>query len=363
MSKNTNLSDRCAELAFENYYSDGKVSSIIRFTIASILLDRKNKSLRGLLSISLRSLINQRRPIEGNIVDRSVFNQGENFFDFFEPNYHINLGNFYTKRNEIIKAYSCYRTALTLTRMKNLNESDIEREVSQASKKITFPGSPTFSRFACQYDPFLRLRSLAGHVLDKSNNTYNILDIGGSVGFLSVLLPGMNYLLIDPDTNGISGISLPFESNSFDITICSHVIEHLPNNQRIKFLKEVIRLTKKEVLLLSPFMSEFGQKSTEEILLNITGAAWAKEHIEFGLPLQRELTEFMKSQNLNYEIIPQADQRVRFWQYLAMFFAKQAGETENFYEATDFFHNAFDYRNTNGFEPHDYLFKIYINNL
>jgi ubiquinone/menaquinone biosynthesis C-methylase UbiE len=47
-------------------------------------------------------------------------------------------------------------------------------------------------------------------------------------------------------------LALPFSDNYFDKTICFHVIEHLPSGKFTKALKELARVTKKELFLGFP---------------------------------------------------------------------------------------------------------------
>ena len=51
--------------------------------------------------------------------------------------------------------------------------------------------------------------------------------------------------------------NLPFEDNSFELVIFSHVIEHLPNEEMgKKALEECIRVSSKNVFLALPFFDE-----------------------------------------------------------------------------------------------------------
>jgi SAM-dependent methyltransferase len=49
-----------------------------------------------------------------------------------------------------------------------------------------------------------------------------------------------------------NGKVFPFKEDEFDITISVDNIEHLPNNNRKDFIKEILRVTKKTILLVIP---------------------------------------------------------------------------------------------------------------
>lgn len=104
---------------------------------------------------------------------------------------------------------------------------------------------------------------------------YKFLDVGCKIGGSFDIAYKYGYtkndgLGIDINENhvknfinsGYSGIvadatDLPFEDNFFELTIFSHVIEHLPNEQLGKLaLQECLRVSSKYVFLALPFFDE-----------------------------------------------------------------------------------------------------------
>ena len=56
---------------------------------------------------------------------------------------------------------------------------------------------------------------------------------------------------VNPDVVG-DFRDMPFEDNSFDLIICSDVLEHLPDDIYKKTIKEFKRVSKKYILIISP---------------------------------------------------------------------------------------------------------------
>jgi hypothetical protein len=82
---------------------------------------------------------------------------------------------------------------------------------------------------------------------------FSLLDVGGGEGVLSLFLPQVQYVLVEPTINGISGTELPFEDKSFDIVVSCHVLEHVPPTERFQFLGQLCTKARRHVLLLNPF--------------------------------------------------------------------------------------------------------------
>jgi predicted SAM-dependent methyltransferase len=85
------------------------------------------------------------------------------------------------------------------------------------------------------------------------------LEVGIGNGFVSKYLKerGINVITLDviyelvPDICG-SVIELPFRKNAFDAVSCYEVLEHLPYNEFINVLKELSRITQKNIILSIP---------------------------------------------------------------------------------------------------------------
>ncbi|MCT7641467.1 methyltransferase domain-containing protein, partial [Aliarcobacter butzleri] len=94
------------------------------------------------------------------------------------------------------------------------------------------------------------------------NDVKTILDAGCGNGAISNYLDGFNITAMDRSHEALKYVknksvegsldSLPFEDNSFDLIICSDVLEHLPDDIYKKTIKEFKRVSKKYILIISP---------------------------------------------------------------------------------------------------------------
>ncbi len=94
------------------------------------------------------------------------------------------------------------------------------------------------------------------------NNVKTILDAGCGNGAISNYLEDFDITSIDKSINALTHVknkpiygsldNLPFKDNSFDLIICSDVLEHLSNNIYKKTIIELKRVSKKYILIISP---------------------------------------------------------------------------------------------------------------
>jgi SAM-dependent methyltransferase len=132
-----------------------------------------------------------------------------------------------------------------------------------------------------------------------------VLDVGGGDGGLAWFLPEVDYVLAEPAVNGIDGAALPFPAASFDVVCACHVLEHIAPEQRAAFLDSMLAVSRRHVLLLNPFvMPDSLYPRRIELVLEITGAQWAREHLECGLPTLDEVTRFADSRGVECRVDP-----------------------------------------------------------
>ncbi len=151
-----------------------------------------------------------------------------------------------------------------------------------------------------QYQRFVVLQTHINKLLKSGDS---ILDIGGGHGILSQFLPNNRYFLVEPSINGISGLKLPFSDNSFDVVVACHVLEHVEEGSRSIFINEMLRVSKKHVLIFNPFKNELlDEMERMQLIFNLTKMAWVKEHIECGLPTVEEITGYLSSLRLSFVV-------------------------------------------------------------
>jgi 2-polyprenyl-3-methyl-5-hydroxy-6-metoxy-1,4-benzoquinol methylase len=156
------------------------------------------------------------------------------------------------------------------------------------------------------HNQFFRFSSLSSEIIKRGGiSGFSILDVGGGEGWLASYVPEISYCLAEPNINGISGTNLPFGDNSFDYVVACHVLEHIPMSEREAFLDQLLSKAKRGVILLNPFHIE-STLVTERLnlILEITGEEWAKEHLECTLPKIQDIKDYARNKRLELEIKP-----------------------------------------------------------
>lgn len=131
-----------------------------------------------------------------------------------------------------------------------------------------------------------------------------VLDVGGGIGNLYDFSK-RKITVFDIDENELKfskekgletvkgdGSNLPFKDNSFDTVISVATLEHIPKENRSKFLKELRRVAKKKVLIYTPY-GEVGEEYDKKLykFRKKLGKEdrWTREHIQNGLPKIEEI--------------------------------------------------------------------------
>ncbi len=150
--------------------------------------------------------------------------------------------------------------------------------------------------------------SHASEILDilmKSVSRPLVLDVGGQQNFLKRFR--RQYQVIIADTSPLSkqsavqadGLHLPFKDNCFDAAVSLDTLEHIAPRSRETFISELIRTTKKYVVLSCPVNSAEAVKAENllaELYSGITDQshAFLKEHSETGLPQLEQIEKIAR---------------------------------------------------------------------
>ncbi|MDX2475086.1 MAG: class I SAM-dependent methyltransferase [Candidatus Krumholzibacteria bacterium] len=248
-----------------------------------------------------------------------------------DPVTHENLGDTYRAAAAHWPAQACYRSALFLgssdpgvllklvISQLNLGQIEAANKILVSLGELTGPLAadrdallkhattmPAASLATLDHNRFYRLRSLAREIRTVAGaEPCSVLDIGGGDGVLAAFLPDDDYLLVEPGTNGLSGLALPLEPDSVDVVCACHVLEHIPPGQRDQFLDQLLATARNHVILLNPFAAKDGKdQELLQLTADVTGAGWAHEHLECGLPELEVVRDYALRRGLAVSLRP-----------------------------------------------------------
>lgn len=283
-----------------------------------------------------------------------------------DPETHKILADAYARAGHAVPAIACLRTALALG---DASATSVERlrslyaalaGVRPAEARSTpdhsrvsgenpaWAGTGVEPAVQCGIESYLarldhnrhyRFRTLAEEARSLVGSSgASLLDVGGGDGALCLFVPEFAYALAEPATNGISGISLPFADDSFDVVCACHVLEHVPPPDRHAFLDELCSKARKALILLNPFEVEGSRTDAQMTLLaEITRADWVFEHMECGLPKLEDLHEYAALRDLQIEQKANGSMLTTTAHVLASHYAYGAGRAAEFASVNEYF--------------------------
>jgi SAM-dependent methyltransferase len=90
-----------------------------------------------------------------------------------------------------------------------------------------------------------------------------------------------------------SVLTLPFRDDAFDDVVCVDTLEHLPSSDRLRAIRELVRVARKRVIISGP-AGAFAAWGDAEYAKHIAGTGgtvppWLAEHMQHGIPSLAEL--------------------------------------------------------------------------
>jgi len=107
---------------------------------------------------------------------------------------------------------------------------------------------------------------------------------------------------IPPNYVRASGVTLPFQSEAFDLVVTCDALEHVPPADRAAFVAELLRVASHCVLLIAPFYSEPARHAERIVRQHLIARSCAhrqlEEHFEHGLPSAEDLRALLAESGL-----------------------------------------------------------------
>jgi GT2 family glycosyltransferase len=166
------------------------------------------------------------------------------------------------------------------------------------------------------YERYILLEHI-GEFFRPAASTYNVLDVGGHTepfwpGFPSLagaLIPDARVAVVDMlptaalrDYIHASGVHLPFRDGAFDLVCSLDTLEHIPVEQRLAFLAELLRVSRDGLYLAFPFDSA-SNRWAESIVVEHSNVVLKQpvpallEHRQFGLPDRESIARIFSNQS------------------------------------------------------------------
>jgi len=193
------------------------------------------------------------------------------------------------------------------------------------------------------HNQYFRFISLSSEIINRAGSAdISILDVGGGDGRLASFVPNASYCLAEPTLNGISGTDLPFPDYSFEYVVSCHVLEHISVDKRAYFLDQLLSKAKRGVILLNPFHIE-GTYVDErlKLFIEITGAQWAKEHLDCTLPNLDDIRSYASDKGLQICIKPSGTLTTEMAFAFIDYFAARSGCWEDWRKVNRFFNEKY----------------------
>lgn len=266
-----------------------------------------------------------------------------------DANLHIKLADSALKVGNAFLAHAELKSAKFLGAEANSIAGKLQESRSALPNLITM-----------NHNQHFRLESLATELISRAGRKdVSVLDVGGGNGELSAFLPDSEYCLVEPTVNGLSGTELPFPDEAFDYVVSCHVLEHIPVEQRELFLDQLLSKARYGVVLLNPFHVE-GTHVEErlKLFIKLTGAQWAKEHLECALPEVGDIEAYASKRGLKADIKPNGCQTTSVALVFVDYFASRSGLRDKWGEFNQFFNEKFTPIHVSDTHPNAYMAYI-----
>ena len=156
-----------------------------------------------------------------------------------------------------------------------------------------------------------------------------ILEVGSGPKGVKAYFPDQAVVAVDvdfdsrdgPASSGVfpvlaSAESLPFRDGAFPFVVCVDVLEHIRPQNRGNVIRELLRVASRKVYLAFPVRGscEAWEKtlSRMHMLFRKEVPGWLREHMENGLPEEKEVLTFLGEKGTIARTVPNENNVVHF---------------------------------------------------
>lgn len=159
------------------------------------------------------------------------------------------------------------------------------------------------NEFFLPYDIFERHKEVGSFI----NLADTVLDVGGQLKQLANFCKPKKIVVANIKESQeqadviVEKSNLPFKNNSFSAVCAIDVLEHIPKGQRAAFLKELIRVAKRIIILSFPIGTKRHKQYEAEIYRRLKDRGrdvdYLRQHIKYGLPTREEIDKITHRSN------------------------------------------------------------------
>ncbi len=187
---------------------------------------------------------------------------------------------------------------------------------------------------------YARFRMVADRINALDQGPLRILDVGGREWVFSAFLPRHRVTVADLETTGLDGRALPFVPQSFDIVTGHHLLEHVPDDDRLALLTEMVRVARRRVYLTGPFSESPFAAEIDCFLSRLApDNPYLQEHIRLGLPSLAQIEAWLRARGLSYTVEPIT--RCNTWLLALALTPLQESRPEIYREVTRYYNGRF----------------------